>query len=567
MSIPFEKSFASCEKAKFWSDRNQLKPTEVFKSSGKKYWFDCSSCNHSFDIALHHVSTGSWCNYCSNKKLCESNDCVICFNKSFASNEKTIYWSDKNKCQPRNVFKSSNKKYCFDCEKCNHSFDITLNDIASGYWCAYCGNKKLCDSSSCQLCFNKSFASIDNSKYWSSKNEVKPRDVFKSSHNKYWFNCSMCNHSFNMICSTVSMGAWCHYCSGHKICDSIDCQFCFNKSFASHEKSLFWSSKNECNPRDCFKSSNTKYWFDCSFCNHSFDITLDSVSRGGWCSYCAHLKLCDNDNCQFCFNNSFASNEKSIFWSSKNQVKQRNIFKSSKNKYWFDCLECKHMFEKSLGSISDGGWCCYCAHQAICDSIDCQFCFNNSFASNKKSIFWSSKNEVKPRDVFKSSGNKYWFDCNKCNNDFESALCHVSNGKWCPFCVNKTETKLYEIMKQLFPSLLTQFKEDWCKKIQYLPFDFCIPELKIIIELDGAQHFRQVSNWSSPEEQLDNDLYKEKCANDNGYSIIRLLQEDVVNDTNNWLIKLQNSIQSIIDDPDVIHNIYISSNNEYDNYL
>ena len=122
-------------------------------------------------------------------------------------------------------------------------------------------------------------------------------------------------------------------------------------------------------------------------------------------------------------------------------------------------------------------------------------------------------------------------------------------------------------MKPIFPSLLTQFKQEWCKRIQYLPFDFCIPELKIIIELDGAQHFRQVSNWSSPEEQFDNDLYKEKCANENGYSTIRLLQEDVANDTNNWLIKLQNSIQSITDDSDVIHNIYISSNNEYDNYL
>ena len=64
----------------------------------------------------------------------------------------------------------------------------------------------------------------------------------------------------------------------------------------------------------------------------------------------------------------------------------------------------------------------------------------------------------------------------------------------------------------------------------HLPFDFCIEELKIILELDGRQHFEQVMNWKTPEEQYENDKYKEKCANENGYSIIRLLQEDVFNE-------------------------------------
>ena len=72
-------------------------------------------------------------------------------------------------------------------------------------------------------------------------------------------------------------------------------------------------------------------------------------------------------------------------------------------------------------------------------------------------------------------------------------------------CVNKTEGKLYETMKQIYPMLTRQFKQDWCKKLLHLPFDFCIPEYKIIIELDGAQHFRQIRDWSSPEEQFEND--------------------------------------------------------------
>lgn len=60
------------------------------------------------------------------------------------------------------------------------------------------------------------------------------------------------------------------------------------------------------------------------------------------------------------------------------------------------------------------------------------------------------------------------------------------------------------------------------KNKKYLPYDFVIH--KIIIELDGLQHFQQVGNWKSPTENLIRDKYKEDCANNNGYSIIRILQ-------------------------------------------
>jgi very-short-patch-repair endonuclease len=64
----------------------------------------------------------------------------------------------------------------------------------------------------------------------------------------------------------------------------------------------------------------------------------------------------------------------------------------------------------------------------------------------------------------------------------------------------------------------------------------------IIIELDGKQHFEQVSNWQSPEENKINDSLKNKLANDNGYRMIRICQEIVLNDLEDWEIQLINSI-------------------------
>ena len=65
-NIPFEKSFASHPKAKYWSEKNgKVKPREVFKSSGKKYLFKCEECSHEFQIGLNSISSGRWCSFCS----------------------------------------------------------------------------------------------------------------------------------------------------------------------------------------------------------------------------------------------------------------------------------------------------------------------------------------------------------------------------------------------------------------------------------------------------------------------------------------------------------------------
>ena len=566
--IPYERSFASHEKSKFWSEKNKENPRNVSKYSNKKYWFECHNCEHLFDISLSHINSGKWCSFCASKKLCNNNDCQTCFNKSFASYEKSIYWSNKNTETPRDLFKGTHNKYWFDCCNCNHSFDSGINSIVKGIWCSFCAGKKLCNDNDCQTCFNKSFASYEKSIYWSKTNTEKPRDLFKgNTQNKYWFDCYNCNHSFDSIIADIVQGSWCSFCCNppKRLCNNNDCQNCFNNSFTSHPKAEFWSEKNTENPRYVFKSSNNKYWFDCSVCDHSFDSVLASIVNGNWCPYCSNKRLCNNNQCQTCFNNSFASHPKAEFWSEKNTENPRYVFKSSHNKYWFVCSVCDHSFDSGLNSIVGGSWCSFCSNNRLCNNHECNYCFNKSFASYEKSKYWSDKNTEKPRSIFKSSNYKYWFDCPDCIQPYYSRLNAITKGHWCSCRKHKTEKKLYDILKNIYPTLIRQFNQEWCKNKRYLPFDFCIPEHKIIIELDGPQHFQQVSNWCSPEEQFENDLYKEKCANDNNYSVIRLLQEDVLNDTYDWLKDLCNTIEEIKNGDEII-NIYLCKNGEYESF-
>ena len=60
-----------------------------------------------------------------------------------------------------------------------------------------------------------------------------------------------------------------------------------------------------------------------------------------------------------------------------------------------------------------------------------------------------------------------------------------------------------------------------------------------------------------------NDVYKMNCANDNGYSVIRLLQTDVFYDTYDWLNELRDNIEKIRLEQRV-QNIYMCKDNEYD---
>jgi very-short-patch-repair endonuclease len=153
----------------------------------------------------------------------------------------------------------------------------------------------------------------------------------------------------------------------------------------------------------------------------------------------------------------------------------------------------------------------------------------------------------------------------KTHGEFNQNAGSHLNGSGCPACINKTEGKLYVSMKSIYPSIVRDFRQDWCRKILCLPFDFCIQEHKIIIELDGLQHFKQVSNWSSPDKQFENDKFKEECANNNGYSVIRLLQDDVFYDTYDWTKELCEAVEEIKAN-DGITNIYLSRHDEYANY-
>jgi hypothetical protein len=201
--------------------------------------------------------------------------------------------------------------------------------------------------------------------------------------------------------------------------------------------------------------------------------------------------------------------------------------------------------------------------------------------------FWEVANNDKRFDfskyVYDKAIVKSVIKCNRCNEEFLSTPNNYLCGKGCPICCLKTKKKFNEILKQKYSNLKMELHVDWCRnpkkcneKHNYFPYDFylCIEDgdikIHIIIELDGIQHIKPQKFFDRKltfEERHERDVYKEKCANDNGYHTIRILQEDVLYDKNDWVNNLLREINYIKNNQGNIHHRYICDNNEYDIFM
>lgn len=228
--------------------------------------------------------------------------------------------------------------------------------------------KKSCRVCDCEDCYQRSFALHPRSLDLADKS-IDASKIPVSSKEKYLFQCNKCPHQFaSAISNVVGLSRWCPYCCipSNKLCEDRDCESCFNRSFASHEKSKCLVDKS-IDPRMIMKGTYVKYDFRCDVCMHEIRMSICHVTNtknASWCGYCSTPPkyLCD---CDICFAKSFASHPKSQYLLDKT-IDPKTIFIQSERKLDFKCSECAHVFNKSVYSITsknNPSWCMYCTNQ------------------------------------------------------------------------------------------------------------------------------------------------------------------------------------------------------------
>lgn len=253
-----------------------------------------------------------------NTKLCNETTCDVCREKSFVSHPKSIYWHHENKLSPRNVFKTTETKFKFRCGKCNHDFFTSPGSIVKNRWCPYCSNQKLCDSTKCKICYEKTVAAVShkliNDRWLTKENGAPPSRFFAGNSKKFWFHCEVCDHTFDSTIQNMESSKHkCIYCAGQKLCGDKSCKVCFNNSFAAYKDTnsdkntdfvKCWSSDNgNVKPHMVMMHSNKLYLFICDKCNYEFTSSPNRITgvNKSWCPQCAGVKMCNKSKCKKSF--------------------------------------------------------------------------------------------------------------------------------------------------------------------------------------------------------------------------------------------------------------------------
>ncbi len=110
-------------------------------------------------------------------------------------------------------------------------------------------------------------------------------------------------------------------------------------------------------------------------------------------------------------------------------------------------------------------------------------------------------------------------------------LIRRANG--CPICASSKGNKLIaEVLANNGIEFDVEVRFETCKHKIALPFDFYVPKHEMLIEYDGAQHFKSIEFWGGEaglRERQARDFIKTKWALDNGKHLHRIrFDEDLI---------------------------------------
>lgn len=322
-----------------------------------------------------------------------------------------------------------------------------------------------------------------------------------------------------------------------------------------------WDTKtNTFSPSEIGVGTKRKFWFKCSKNpEHSSELHgIQGLSDGSNQIACRQC----NSFGQWCVDN----NRPEILarWDyEKNNLSPFEVSYSSGIKRWFKCPCGKHPSElKMVYSYVDGHL----------KSLDCKMCSSfaekniQKFGAGFLGLYWSSKNSVDPWKItYASSDQKIYLRCQEdgTHDDYLTTPAKFNGGRRCPVCgLNISKSKLQkDVEKYLVVKGYTPNTEFDCAIITYspinnrpMPYDFEIPELKLIIEVQGEQHYkplRKESPWlrgQTPEAFLETreyyDTIKRQYATQCGYHYLEIFHNEHQNDQ--YKEKIDQKLQQIL---------------------
>lgn len=131
----------------------------------------------------------------------------------------------------------------------------------------------------------------------------------------------------------------------------------------------------------------------------------------------------------------------------------------------------------------------------------------------------------------------------ECGTTYETQPNNFFNGRGCPYCANKGNSKGERLVEKVLQGLNIQYLEqatiEGMINENQLYYDFLLEDLDIIIEYQGKQHYEPVEylgGFDKFKSQVKRDRIKLDFANNNGYKLIEVpYTKDTYSKVSNFL--------------------------------
>lgn len=220
-------------------------------------------------------------------------------------------------------------------------------------------------------------------------------------------------------------------------------------------------------------------------------------------------------------------------WSSKNARTPSEFTAGSNKKAIFVCPNCNQEFEAKIQNVVrsvDKGFtgCLVCTGHKVVPGI-------NDLASQCPEVaaMWSSKNELSASEVAVKSGQKVFFKCRDCGQEFEASIVNVvrSVSNDCTGCYNCKMKKIGAISKPecFVVRLMLAFAGENGIANPFSDVRNILGE-NSLLGLDFVDHIQKLcgeyngSAWHGNDVQAAKDRFKFEAARKAGYAMIRVLE-------------------------------------------
>lgn len=262
-----------------WSEKNDIKPTEVSVGSHKKVLWRCKL-NHEWEATVKsRAISRTGCPYCShNKVLAGFNDLA------FVYPQIAEEWSEKNyPLKPTMVTAFANSKAWWKCKVCGHEWYTLISIRSGGSKCPYCSGYTLLKG------FNDLTTTHPHlAEEWSEKNyPLTPDNVNSKSRKNVLWKCKTCGNEWKSVINSRVKGASCPVCADRSVLAGYN-------DLATTDKELLseWDyEKNSLLPTHVSRSSMKVVWWKCSL-GHSFRAKIsDRTILNKGCVVCENEYL------------------------------------------------------------------------------------------------------------------------------------------------------------------------------------------------------------------------------------------------------------------------------------